>query len=47
VKEEALHALIDEKIMLLRAGALSLSVSDAELERNIEEIKGKLFGRRL
>jgi foldase protein PrsA len=44
VKEEALHALIDEKIMLLRAGALSLSVSDAELERNIEEIKESYSG---
>lgn len=44
VKEEALHALIDEKIMLLRARALSLSVSDADLERKIEEIKESYSG---
>jgi len=44
VKEEALHALIDEKIMLLRAGEISLAISDAELERKIEEIKESYSG---
>lgn len=44
VKEEVLHAVIDEKIMFIRAGALSLSISDAELERKIEEIKENYSG---
>jgi foldase protein PrsA len=44
VKEEALHALIDEKIMLLRAGELSLVISDAELESKIEEIRASYSG---
>ena len=39
LKEEVLNALINEKIMLLRAGELSISVSDAELMKKIEEIK--------
>ena len=39
LKEEILNKLIDEKIMLLRAERLSLSVSDEELEHRIEEIK--------
>ncbi len=41
LKEEVLNAMIDEKIMLLRAGELSLSVSDAELEKKIGEIEEK------
>ena len=44
LKEEVLNSLIDEKIMLLRAGELSLSVSDAELEKKIEEIKESSSG---
>ena len=39
LKEEILNALIIEKIMLLRAKELSLSVSDGELMKKIEEIK--------
>ena len=39
LKEEVLNALINEKVMLLRAGELSLSISDAELMKKIEEIK--------
>jgi len=39
LKEEVLNALINEKVMLLRAGELSISVSDAELMKKIEEIK--------
>ena len=39
LKEEILNKLIDEKIMLLRAEKLSLSVSDEELKQRIEEIK--------
>ena len=39
LKEEVLNILIDEKVMLLRAKELSISVSDAELAKKIEEIK--------
>ena len=39
LKEGVLQVLIDEKIMLLRAGELNLSVSDAELAKRMEEIK--------
>ena len=39
MKEEILNKLIDEKIMLLRAQKLSLSVNDKELCQGIEEIK--------
>jgi parvulin-like peptidyl-prolyl isomerase len=39
LKEEVLNALINEKVMLLRAGELSISVSDAELMKKIDEIK--------
>ncbi|MEN6318848.1 MAG: peptidyl-prolyl cis-trans isomerase [Syntrophaceae bacterium] len=39
LKEEVLNSLINEKVMLLRAQALSLSVSDEELMKKIEEIK--------
>jgi parvulin-like peptidyl-prolyl isomerase len=39
LKEEILDILIDEKVMLLRAKELSVSVSDAELAKKIEEIK--------
>jgi parvulin-like peptidyl-prolyl isomerase len=39
LKEEILNALIIEKIMLLRAKEISLSVSDGELMKKIEEIK--------
>ncbi|MBE9546461.1 MAG: peptidylprolyl isomerase [Proteobacteria bacterium] len=39
LKEEILNKLIDEKIILLRAEKLSLSVGDEELNRKIEEIK--------
>jgi len=38
LKEEILNKLIDEKIMRLRAEKLSLSVSDDELMKRIEEI---------
>lgn len=44
LKEEALNSLIDEKIMLLRAGELSLTVNDADLEKEIEEIKESSSG---
>jgi len=40
LKEEILDILIAEKVMLLRAEELSISVSDAELTKKIEEIKG-------
>jgi parvulin-like peptidyl-prolyl isomerase len=39
LKEEILDILIDEKVMLLRAKELSISVSDAELAKKIEDIK--------
>ncbi|OHE22612.1 MAG: hypothetical protein A2X92_00485 [Syntrophus sp. GWC2_56_31] len=39
LKEEVLNHLIDEKVMLQRAGKLSLTVSDAETEARIGEIK--------
>jgi parvulin-like peptidyl-prolyl isomerase len=39
LKEEILNILIDEKVMLLRAEELSISVSDAELTKKVEEIK--------
>ncbi len=39
LKEEVLNQLIDEKIMLLRAEELSLTVNDAEITKKIEEIK--------
>lgn len=39
LKESVLHIFIDEKIMLLRAGELNLSVSDDELAKRMEEIK--------
>jgi peptidyl-prolyl cis-trans isomerase C len=39
LKEDVLNILIDEKIMLLRAKELSISVSDAELEKKVAEIK--------
>jgi len=38
-EEEVLDSLITEKIMLLRAGELNISVNDAELNNNIKEIK--------
>jgi parvulin-like peptidyl-prolyl isomerase len=38
-EEEVLDSMITEKIMLLRAGALNVSVSDAELDNKIKEIK--------
>lgn len=44
IKEEILYDLIDEKVMLLHAEALSLSISDADLERKIEEIKENYSG---
>ena len=47
MKEEILRGLIDEKIMLLRAGALSLSISDEELEKKIEEMKESYSGEGL
>jgi parvulin-like peptidyl-prolyl isomerase len=39
LKEEVLNILIDEKVMLLRAKELSISVSDAELMKKVGEIK--------
>jgi parvulin-like peptidyl-prolyl isomerase len=39
IKEEVLNILIDEKVMLLRAKELSISVSDAELMKKAGEIK--------
>ncbi len=39
LKEEVLNIMIDEKVMLLRAKELSISVSDAELAQKIEDIK--------
>jgi len=39
LREEVLDRLIDEKIMLLRAEQLSLTVDDAELQRKIREIR--------
>jgi parvulin-like peptidyl-prolyl isomerase len=39
LKEEVLNILIDEKVMMLRAKELSISVSDAELAKKVEEIK--------
>jgi parvulin-like peptidyl-prolyl isomerase len=38
-EEEVLDGMITEKIMLLRAQALNISVSDAELDNKIKEIK--------
>lgn len=38
-KEEVLNHLIDEKVMLQRAGQLALAVDDAETEARIGEIK--------
>jgi hypothetical protein len=42
LKEEILNKLIDEKVMLLRAQKLSLSVNDEELCQGIEEDKERL-----
>ncbi len=39
LKEEVLNELINEKVMLLRAAKLSLSVRNEELEQKISEIK--------
>jgi parvulin-like peptidyl-prolyl isomerase len=39
LKEEVLNILIDEKVMLLRAKELSISVSDADLMKKVGEIK--------
>jgi len=39
LKEEVLNILIDEKLMLLRAKELSISVSDVELAKKVDEIK--------
>ena len=39
LKEEVLNILIDEKVMLFRAKELSISVSDAELAKKIEDIE--------
>jgi FKBP-type peptidyl-prolyl cis-trans isomerase (trigger factor) len=39
LREEVLNRLIDEKIMLQRARELSITVSDAELEARIADIK--------
>jgi parvulin-like peptidyl-prolyl isomerase len=39
IKREALEALIEEKIMLLRAEKLGLKVTDEELKKRVEEIK--------
>jgi peptidyl-prolyl cis-trans isomerase C len=39
LKEEVLNILIDEEVMLFRAKELSISVSDAELAKKIEDIK--------
>jgi peptidyl-prolyl cis-trans isomerase C len=39
LKEEMLNSMIDEKIMLLRAGELKITVNDEELVKKIEDIK--------
>ncbi|HTZ38949.1 MAG TPA: peptidylprolyl isomerase [Syntrophales bacterium] len=39
IKSEALEALIEEKIMLIRAEKLGLHVNDEELKKRVEEIK--------
>jgi parvulin-like peptidyl-prolyl isomerase len=39
LKEEVLNHLIDEKVMLQRAGQLAITVGDAQTEARIEEIK--------
>ena len=39
IKREALEALIEEKIMLIRAEKLGLKVTDEELKKRVEEIK--------
>lgn len=39
IRKELLNELIDEKILLTRARALGLSVSDDELNKKLEEIK--------
>jgi len=39
IKREALEALIEEKIMLIRAEKLGLKVTDEELKTRVEEIK--------
>ena len=39
IKREALEALIEEKIMLIRAEKLGLKVTDEELKNRVEEIK--------
>ncbi len=39
IKREALDALIEEKIMLIRAEKLGLKVDDEELKKRVEEIK--------
>lgn len=39
IRKELLNELIDEKILLARARALGLSVSDEELNKKLEEIK--------
>lgn len=39
LKEEILARLVDEKIMLLRAEELSMTVDDAEMQRKAREIK--------
>ncbi|MEK7373900.1 MAG: SurA N-terminal domain-containing protein, partial [Thermodesulfobacteriota bacterium] len=49
IKEEVLDRLIEQKIMVQRAGMLSLTVGEAELASRIEEIKrdynGEQFDR--
>ncbi|MBN1665186.1 MAG: peptidylprolyl isomerase [Deltaproteobacteria bacterium] len=39
IKEQVLENLIDEKIMLQRAAALSIKITDGELAKKIDEIK--------
>lgn len=39
LREEVLNYLIDEKMMLLRAGELGLTVSDDDMTKKMEEIK--------
>lgn len=39
LREEVLNQMIDEKIMLSRAGDLAITVSDAEVIKKIEEIR--------
>jgi parvulin-like peptidyl-prolyl isomerase len=44
IKREALDALVEEKIMLLRAEQLGLKVDDEELKKRVEEIKKDYTG---